>query len=492
MANIYKTYSRGISVLDKKGQKQALKTFHDAAKRVPAYKDFLKKNGVNPASVKSFADFQKLPMVTKDNYLRQYSMRQLMWEGDEFNGDIISVSSGSTGEPFFWLRNQAQQEEASEFFYDMYKNNFGCDEIPTLLVVCFSMGIWIAGSYTTLGGISAGRKGLKLNIITPALDITDALAVITKLQKDYEQLILAGYPPFLKDLIDKGAEEGLDWTKLKVGYTPAGEVISEELRDYFLKRGTAYTNPSKVSGIYGTVDAGIVAYETPLSVILRRRIYKQNLQENYFGRQVLPTLAQYDPRKRYIETIDGNIVFTASTGIPLVRYNIKDLGGVVTKLEDLVADEARFREDIARYGIDINTWARPFVYVHGRSDFTVSLYAALIYPENIKKALFKEEVTHYVSGRFIMGVKYKKNLNQYLEILVELRKGQKPTKDILQHVQHAVAEALDSDNFEYRKLKNSIGDRAIPQIKLKAHNDPNYFPRTVNKQRWTAESLKSR
>jgi len=492
MASIYRRYSQSVSALDKRGQKQALKTFQAAAARVPAYKDFLKKNGVNPKLIKNFDDFKKLPLVTKDNYLRQYPMRKLMWDGDEFNGDIISVSSGSTGEPYFWLRNQAQQEEAAEFFYDMYKNSFNCDEIPTLLVVCFSMGIWIAGSYTTLGGIEASRKGLKMNIITPALDVSDALAVIKRLHKNYQQLILAGYPPFLKDLIDKGTEEGLDWEKLKIGYTPAGEVIGEELRDYFLKRGSGYHDPTKITSIYGTVDAGIVAFETPLSIIMRRRIYKNNLQENMFGRQVLPTLAQYDPRKRYIESIDGNIVFTASTGIPLVRYNIKDVGGTVTDLRSIAPDEDALMKDIKKYGIDVKKWARPFVYVHGRSDFTASLYAVLIYPENVKKALFKEEVTAYVTGRFIMGVKYRKNLDQYLEILIELRKGQKPNKEIMQHVQHAIAEALESDNFEYRKLKISIGDKAVPVIKLKLHDDRQYFPRTVNKQRWTAEALKSR
>lgn len=491
MANPYKQYSRGVAALQKSGQKQALKTFQAVAAGVPAYKDFLAKHGVNPKSIKRFEDFQSLPLVDKDNYLRKYPMRELMWEGSEFNGDIISVSSGSTGEPYFWLRNQAQHEEAAEFFYDMYKNNFDCDTVPTLLVVCFSMGIWIAGSYTTLGGIAAKNKGLKLNIITPALDVADALAVITRLKDNYKQLILAGYPPFLKDLIDKGAEEGLDWKKLKVGYTPAGEVIGEELRNYFLNHGSGYKDPTKVTSIYGTVDAGIVAFETPLSIILRRSIYKNNIQENLFGRQVLPTFAQYDPRRRFIEAVDGNIVFTAASGIPLVRYNIKDVGGTITDLKELAGHDV-LRQTIEKSSLDIKKWAKPFVYVHGRSDFTASLYAVLIYPDNIKKALFSEEVSQLVSGRFVMSVKYKRNLDQYLEILVELRKGHKPDKDILQHVQHAIAETLSADNLEYRKLKQSIGARAVPVVKLKKHDDPQYFPRTVNKQRWTAESIKSR
>lgn len=492
MKKYHRIYAVSEASLEKKGRKFALKTFRETAKNVPAYKSFLKDSGIEVRDIRTFADFKKVPLITKENYLNKYPMNELMWEGSEFNGDLISVSSGSTGEPYFWLRNEAQQKEASEFFYDLYKNSFDCDRIPTLLVVCFSMGIWIAGSYTTIGGIAANRKGLKINIITPALDVADALAVITRLKDNYEQLILAGYPPFLKDLIDKGAEEGIDWNKLKIGYTPAGEVIGEELREYFLKKGSAYKDPTKVAAIYGTVDAGIVAYETPLSILIRRSIYKKNLQENFFGRQVLPTLAQYDPTKRFIEIIDENIVFTSSTGIPLVRYNIKDIGGRISSLEDIVPDEAEFEEQLIKHAIDVKEFARPFVYVHGRSDFTASLYAVLIYPENIKKALFKVEVSHHLSGRFVMSVKYRKNLDQYLEIIVELRKDIKPTKDLLSHVQHAIAETLDTDNFEYRKLKKSIGTKAIPVVKLKKFGDSKNFPRHVNKQRWTATAIKSR
>jgi phenylacetate-CoA ligase len=492
VANYYSYYSRTVSGLEKKGQKQALKTFQAAARRVPAYQDFLKKHSINPRSVRSFEDFKKLPQITKDNYLRQYPLEDLMWEGSKFTGDLISVSSGSTGEPFFWLRDKAQQEEAGEFFYEIYKNSFNCDTIPTLLVVCFSMGIWIAGSYTTLGGIVAKQKGLKMNIINPALDVADALAVINRLQGDYEQIIMAGYPPFLKDLIDRGPEEGIDWLKLKIGYTPAGEVIGEELRDYFLRRGTKYHDPTKVISIYGTVDAGIVAYETPLSIILRRQIYNKRLQKDLFGREVLPTLAQYDPRKRYIEAIDGNIVFTSSTGIPLVRYNIKDVGGTVTNLADLVSNEAGFKAVLSRNNIDLKKWARPFVFVHGRSDFAVSLYAVLIYPENIKKALLNDELAQHVSSRFVMAIKHKRNLDQYFEVVVELKKDIKADKNILKLVERAIIENLNNDNFEYRKLRNSIGKKADPVIKLKNHGDSQYFTRAVNKQRWTTDALKSR
>ena len=57
-----------------------LKLFHEAARRVPAYKDFLKKNKVNPAKIKTFKDFQFVPPISKKNYLRQYPLEKLVWD----------------------------------------------------------------------------------------------------------------------------------------------------------------------------------------------------------------------------------------------------------------------------------------------------------------------------------------------------------------------------------------------------------------------------
>jgi phenylacetate-CoA ligase len=486
------SFNRRVGRLQKAGQRKALRTFHEAAKRVPAYKDFLAENSVNPKSIRTFSDFSLVPPVTKENYLRRYPLKDLMWDGNEFNGDFISVSSGSSGEPFFWLRDSAQHAEAGEIYTGIYKDIFQADTTPTLLVICFSMGIWIAGSYTTLGAMAAKQSGLKMNIITPALDITDSIAVIKRLQKGYQQIILAGYPPFLKDLVDKGKEAGIDWRKLKVGFTAAGESINEELRDYFIKHGTIYNDPTKIISIYGTVDAGILGHETPLTINLRRLIYKHGQQEIFFGRSVLPTLAQYNPLHKYIEEVDGNIVFTSATALPLVRYNIKDAGSVVNDLASLIVDEPEFFNAVSKSSLNIKDWAKPFVYVHGRKDFTASLYAVLIYPENIKKALLTKELTEIVSGRFVMSVKHRKNLDQYLEIVVELKNGVKTSAVGQKQVLDTIINTLSADNFEYRKLKASIGSKAVPSVILKEANDPELFSRTSNKQRWTAEAIKNR
>jgi phenylacetate-CoA ligase len=65
-------------------------------------------------------------------------------------------------------------------------------------------------------------------------------------------------------------------------------------------------------------------------------------------------------------------VFSGDNGIPLIRYDIADEGGVLTRDEVL--------ELCARHGIvpepepDL-----PFVYVLGRSLFTVSFFGANVY-----------------------------------------------------------------------------------------------------------------
>src|SRR5438105_3774078 len=71
--------------------------FKAAASAVPAYKDFLKKNKVDPQKIRSYEDFTQLPPVTKDNYLRAYPMEKLVWEGDLARPWVFSSTSGSTG-----------------------------------------------------------------------------------------------------------------------------------------------------------------------------------------------------------------------------------------------------------------------------------------------------------------------------------------------------------------------------------------------------------
>src|SRR5947209_5307899 len=78
-------------------ERRALAVFASVAATVPAYRAFLAEHGVDPAGVRTFADFRTLPLLTKDNYLRRHPLAQLCRGGELVGCDMISVSSGSTG-----------------------------------------------------------------------------------------------------------------------------------------------------------------------------------------------------------------------------------------------------------------------------------------------------------------------------------------------------------------------------------------------------------
>ena len=73
--------------------------FHDVVASVPAYRAFLSDAGVDPATVHTVADFQRLPLLTKENYHRRYPLPDRCRDGRLDGCDMIAVSSGSTGQP---------------------------------------------------------------------------------------------------------------------------------------------------------------------------------------------------------------------------------------------------------------------------------------------------------------------------------------------------------------------------------------------------------
>src|SRR5690606_6506024 len=130
---------------------------------------------------------------------------------------------------------------------------------------------------------------------------------------------------------------------------------------------------------YGTVDLGTMAHETPESVMIRRHLVKNNSLSLIFPESKRqPTFAQYNPELFYFESSNSNLYCTAYGGIPLVRYDLKDYGGVLTRTEvhDKLAQSGFDVTAQARAaGIDKLLWNLPYVYVYERNDFSISYYA---------------------------------------------------------------------------------------------------------------------
>ena len=182
------------------GFKEALKLFKETARRVPAYKLFLKKYRLNPERVKSCEDFKKIPATDKDNYLRAYNFFKLFPEGKV--PDMVSASSGSSGKPFYWPRGVEQEEVGGKLHERIFGDIFGIKKNErTLIIVCFSMGTWIAGTFTMSSVRWLAKNGYKISVITPSIEKEDAVNILRDLAPLFGRVVLTGYPPFLRDVI---------------------------------------------------------------------------------------------------------------------------------------------------------------------------------------------------------------------------------------------------------------------------------------------------
>ena len=459
---------------------QALELFHSVAREVPAYSLFLREHGIDPASIQTFEDFTQLPLIHKKNYITRYPLRDLCRHGRLEVNDFFAVSSGSTGEPTLWPRSINNEIAISRRFEQAFRDSFRADERRTLAVVCFALGTWVGGMFTASCCRHLAAQGYPILTVTPGNNLAEILRVVKRLAPEFEQTVLLGYPPFLKDVIDGGLAQGLDWSSVHTRLVMAGEVFSEEWRSLVGERiGSADPEHDFVS-LYGTADAGVLGNETPLSIAIRRFLsVRPEAARELFGESRLPTLVQYDPRSRFFECVDGTLLFSGDNGIPLIRYHIADTGGIIPF--DVMIDFASRRGFVANLD-ERGITEMPFVYVFGRADFTISYFGANVYPENVTVGLEQSPIDSWVTGKFVMQVREDEDRNPYLAITVELGPGVAPDATKSDLIGESILRHLRRLNSEFAHFVPT--ERQPPQIELAPQGDPVWFPVGV-KHRYT-------
>ena len=442
--------------------------FHEVANSVPAYRKFLGEHGVDPVTITSRQDFERLPLLDKASYHQRYPLPELCRDGRLEDLDMIAVSSGSSGTPTIWPRSLADELEITRRFEQVFRG-FGADHRRTLAVVCFPLGTWVGGLFTTACVRHLAAKGFPITVVAPGNNKAEILRVLPELAPHFEQVVLLGYPPFVKDVVDSG--EG--WERYAVKLVLAGEVFSEEWRDLMAERA-GMADPVRDSvALYGTADAGVLGNETALSVSIRRFLAgRPDLARELFDADRLPTLVQYDPASRYFEVSDGTLLFTGDNGIPLVRYHIADEGGVLAH-DELV-------EFCTRHGFSPPEGENlPFVYVFGRSLFTVSFFGANVYPENVTVGLEQPGISGWVTGKFVLEAVEDEQRDRRLRVTVELAPGKDGDPAAVAESIRAQLVRLNSEFAHYVPA-----DRQLPEVDLRPAGDPEYFPVGV-KHRYT-------
>lgn len=466
-------------------EERVLKLFRRCALEVPAYRHFLDSRQINPTDIRTYQQFSDLPLMGKGDYMQSYSLPDRCLGGTLAGADRVAVSSGSTGRPTFWPRSAAYELDVALRFEQVFRDSFRAHEQSTLAIVCFALGNWVGGLFTTSCCWHLARKGYPLMVATPGNNKAEIFRVVRELAPYFEQTVLLGYPPFVKDVIDAGSAEGINWQIYRPKLVFAGEVFSEEWRELIGKR-TGSTAPCFDSAsLYGTADGGVLGNETPLSIAIRRWLAKHpTAARQLFGESRLPTLVQYDPISRFFETHEGTLVVSGENSVPLVRYHIADKGGLVpydTMWEFLESQGISSPSEL-QLPKDFRPRTLPFAFVFGRADFTVSYYGANIYPENVSIGLEKPDIMRWVTGKFVLETQETGEGNKVLHIAVELLPGINATEAMGPVIAESIRQELLRLNSEFAHY--TPAERQLPKLTLHAFADPDYFPVGV-KHRYT-------
>lgn len=467
-------------------RKHLLSLFKRMALGVPAYRNFIRERCA------SVSGGLAAPIMAKDNYLHTNSITDLLWNGSAHSPLVFTSTSGSTGKPTYFARSREVDEQSSLIHELIFSASSLKKNEPTLVIVCFGMGVWIGGLITYQAFELMSRRGYPLSIVTPGINKAQILKLLADLAPLYTQIILAGYPPFLKDVIDEAHTQGISFSKHRVQLLFAAEAFTESFRDHLAEKVGLENVLTDAVNIYGSADLGTMAFETPICVLARRLAMKNKklFADIFGGTTKTPTLAQYVPEFVAFEAPNGEILISGDSALPLIRYSIGDHGGVYT-FDELA-------EKYATHGIDLMKEARaagirksvcelPFVYVFERADLAATLYGLQIYSETIKEVLLDKRFAGDLTGKLTLVTKYDAEHNQYLEVNLEQKPKKEMQKAAASGLVAEVVKNLREKNSEYNELYNFLGKRAEPKLVFWPYEDPLYFKPGV-KQSWVART----
>lgn len=129
------------------------------------------------------------------------------------------------------------------------------------------MGVWIGGIITYEAFNRVSRRDFPLTILTTGVNKKEIYDALRTIGQHYAQLVLCGYPPFVKDVVDDGEPNGVDWRRFDTRILCAAEAFSEDFRDYLMQKTGIADAYRGIMNIYGSADLGTIATEIPANRI---------------------------------------------------------------------------------------------------------------------------------------------------------------------------------------------------------------------------------
>jgi phenylacetate-CoA ligase len=429
------------------GRMRARSVFLKASRRCPAYRSFLAQQAYPREQA---WDFAAVPMMTKENYVKRYTIEERCYDGAiPRAGVVIDESSGSTGQPNNWVRSAAERDDVKRVLQINYELIYR--QSGTVLLDCFALGPWATGMNVSLSLVDVGI----MKSIGP--DQKKLENTLKLLGPGYRYLIF-GYPPFIRSFVD---ETDVDLAGFHIDFVVGGEGISEELRSHLLRSARS------VISSYGASDLEInIGIETELTIALRRLCHQNSdLCAKIFGRTNPPMIFQYNASTYVIETSSaGELVFTIgrdSAAAPKIRYNLRDSGGVFTFNE--------LSEVLRTHGVNLSGLVSrhsyfPFVFVYGRNDSSVPFYGCKVFPSDMEQIINSHPVLSAGINSFQLRAREDENLLSHLEIHLERKKGNAAPLPPQAEMSELVFARLVAVNQDFREVTRMFQPNQVQVI----------------------------
>lgn len=425
--------------------------FEKTKTSVKAYRDFLQDNGAN--EVKRWQD---IPICDKQNYLLKYPLKD-MAKDDISKAFLIGTSSGfSKSGSVFWLKEAIDEDAYLKAVKELLIDNYAIDKKKTLIIVSLAFGTWIGGMQlaSTLRNLASSMDGI--TVATPGLDLNEAVQIAKEFGSFYDTILWVVNPSSINIIYSLLKDEKTLLDK-KIAFPVVGEYFSENFRESIaMKFGYDKSYPFALRTGYGSADAGDLGIESKETIILRKFLNNdKELCKKLFLQDEAPMMFEKNS-KTLFEFIDGKMIVTKEQFIPLIRYNTKDIGGMLKKeklkniidkqLYEKLPDEilyvfGRVSDNIIFYGTNLN--------VSKIGDFLSSLkdmsYGGLFEVSEIKQ----DDISFFKFDIFVQNVQ--KSLEKiYL-------------KELINFLKHS------SNEFtaKYEKLSGAAGEDLI-QVDLKS------------------------
>jgi len=389
---------------------------------------------------------QKLPVVDKNNYVMQYSLLERTEKNQLPKHGLLVESSGSTGKlPTNWFRSMEEEQVIRQDVEFETKYLFG-ENKRYIVISAWSLGAWTT-SYSFCYYFEP--LGIVKNI---GPDVKQIIQTIKTMGPKHNYLI-AGYPPFIKHLIDTG---GIDWKKHNVDLIVGGEGFIPGWRKYVQSK---LKDGAKIVSAYGASDLETgMGVETPFSQYIRELfIAHPKKVEKLFGAKRLPMFFQYNPLRFYINNLPRKKEFHATVLTKghigcKIKYNIHDLGGKKSYNEMLALLTKEFPDFKETYEKEYkdNSIKLPFLWIAGRTDNVISLNGVNIFPQQIEVALLKNKKVYENIQSFQISKTYHHEGDHHFLIKIELQEGIPPTPALSEEIKETIKQNLGKISKAYQ------------------------------------------